>query len=56
MTYMFCDCNNLSLLPDISKWNTEHLEENDYMFDGCDKLVNKPIIKRKKKGLFGLFG
>jgi len=44
---------SLSSLPDLSKWNSTHLDNNDNMFKGCDKLVNKPIIeKTKKKGLF----
>ena len=54
---MFCYCNLLSSLPDISKWNTSNLEYNNSMFDGCQKLLNEPKIEIKKKGIYGmLFG
>ena len=57
MNDLFKECSSLSSLPDISKWNTSNLEYNKDMFDGCDKLVNKPKIEIKKKGIFGmLFG
>ena len=57
MSGMFSDCSLLSSLPDISKWDTSQLEKNENMFDGCPKLVNKPKIEIKKKGIFGmLFG
>ena len=46
---MFSSCYSLSSLPDISKWNTTHLEDNDNMFERCDKLVNKPTIEKKRK-------
>ena len=45
---MFRDCKSLSSLPDISKWKTFKSEKNDDMFKGCDKILNKPIIKNKK--------
>ena len=45
---MFNECKELTSMPDISKWNTANLENNEDMFDGCDKLVNKPIINIKK--------
>ncbi len=45
---MFCNCSSLSSLPDISKWNTYKLEQNNDMFKGCDKILEKPIIKIKE--------
>ena len=54
---MFNYCWSLSSLPEITKWNTRHLENNENMFKGCDELIDKPIIERKNKGFFGnLFG
>ena len=54
---MFSCCSSLSSLPDISKWDISHLENKEDMFEGCSKLVNKPIIEIKKKGFFAnLFG
>jgi len=28
------------------------LNDNHQMFEGCDKLINKPTIEKKKKGIF----
>ena len=52
MSDIFSDCSKISSLPDISKWNTNHLENNYNMFEGCNKLVNKPIIEIKKERIF----
>ncbi len=48
MSEMFSFCESLSSLPDISRWNTSKLEKNDDMFERCDKILKKPIIKNKK--------
>jgi len=57
MNYMFRNCSSLSSLPDLSKWDTSHLENNDNMFDGCNKLLDEPVIRKKEKGFFGkIFG
>ena len=50
MSYMFSFCSSISSLPDISKWDTSHLENKENMFEGCSKLVDKPVIHKKKKG------
>ena len=52
---MFSNCSKLSSLPDISKWNTSNLENNDALFGGCNELKNKPTINKKKKGFLGFF-
>ena len=53
MSEMFYYCKSLLSLPDISKWNTSNLENAYRMFGECDKIMKKPTIKRKKRGLFG---
>ena len=49
MSKMFYKCTILSSLTYISKLNTTNYEDEDFIFDGCDKLVNKPIVKKKKE-------
>ena len=40
---MFCECSSLSLLPDISNWNTINvtIKDNDIfdMFDGYQNII-----------------
>jgi surface protein len=38
MNYLFDGCKSLKSLPDISKWNTEKLEDIRNMFVGCSLL------------------
>ena len=38
MKNMFSWCESLSSLPDISKWNTNNVNNMSYMFDGCESL------------------
>ena len=52
MNYMFRNCSSLISLPDISQWDTSHLENNDNMFDGCNNLSEEPNIRKKEKGFF----
>ena len=33
---MFADCNSLSSLPDISKWDTNNVTDMNNMFAGCN--------------------
>ena len=42
--YMFRACSSLSLLPDISKWNTNNVNNMSGMFYGC---LNSIIPKIK---------
>ena len=44
MSGMFYGCNNLSSLPDISKWDTENVTEKSHMFYGCSLLSSLPDI------------
>ena len=48
MSEIFTDCKSLSSLPDISKWNTSNVNDMSGMFNGCDKILKKPIINNKK--------
>ena len=53
MRNMFDGCSSLSSLPNISKWNTSNLEEDENMFNKCDKLIiiiikiNNKLYKKK---------
>ena len=44
MSCMFSGCSSLTSLPDISKWNTENVEDISSMFNGCKSL--KEILKQ----------
>ena len=52
MNSMFSGCKSLISLPDLSKWNTENIEEMNSVFSGCNKISKKPIINLKKWSLF----
>ena len=40
MCYMFYGCESLISLPDISKWNTENVNNMSFMFRGCKSLIS----------------
>ena len=46
MRYMFNDCESLSYLPDISKWNTSQVTNMSYMFYNCKSLSSLPDISK----------
>ena len=39
---MFDGCSSLISLPDISKWNTNNVNDMSYMFWGCSDKLNIP--------------
>ena len=41
---MLYGCSNLSILSDISNWNTSNAKDMFYMFYGCSNLSNLPDI------------
>ena len=41
---MFFYCSSLELIPDISKWNTNNVQDISYMFDNCSSLLSLPDI------------
>ena len=41
---MFSNCELLTSLPDISKWNISKVSNMDYMFSNCKSLVSLPDI------------
>ena len=43
MRYMFYECNSLSSLPDISKWNTSNVTYMSDMFNECNNTLNIPF-------------
>ena len=44
--YMFFKCNSLQILPDISKWNTEYINDMSYLFYECSSLFELPDISK----------
>ena len=40
MNSIFEICSSLVSLPDISKWNTKNVTNMNFMFEGCDNLLN----------------
>ena len=46
MSYMFSECESLSSLPDISKWDTSNVTNMSYMFRGCKSLSSLPDISK----------
>ena len=46
MRGMFCDCESLSSLPDISKWNTNNVTNMSNMFYECSSLSSLPDISK----------
>ena len=42
MSHMFCECESLNSLPDISKWNTSNVNNMSLMFYGCKPSLNIP--------------
>ena len=43
---MFKNCNNLTSIPDISKWKTSNVIDMSYMFYGCSQLIKLPDISK----------
>ena len=46
MSHMFDKCSNLSILPDISKWNTNNVNDISFMFNFCSSLLSLPDISK----------
>ena len=46
MSYMFYNCESLSSLPDISKWDTKKVTNMKYLFYNCEKLSTLPDISK----------
>jgi len=47
---MFDSCESLSLLPDISKWNTSKVTSTSNMFFHCKSLTYLPDISKWDMG------
>ena len=46
MICMFCECQSLISLPDISKWNTNNVTNMSRMFQQCSSLLSLPDISK----------
>ena len=46
MSHMFCKCNSLISLPDISNWNTSKVINMSCMFKRCNSLISLPDISK----------
>ena len=59
ISFMFSDCNKLSSLSDISKWNTSNITNMSYLFNFCESLSSLPDISNwntsKVTGMSSMF-
>ena len=46
VSFMFCRCESLTSLPDISKWNTNNVTNMSWMFSWCKSLESLPDISK----------
>ena len=46
MGYLFCGCESLLSVPDISNWNTLNIVYMHYIFCGCKSLFSLPDISK----------
>ena len=55
----FFKCSSLSSLPDISKWNTNNVDNMSKMFIYCESLSSLPDISKwntsNVNDIFGMF-
>ena len=49
MRNLFYNCSSLSSLPDLSKWNTNNVNDMSDMFSFCESLLSLPDIKMEYK-------
>jgi len=47
ISYMFCLCESLISLPNISKWYTKNINKLNSTFENCSLLTAIPITKWK---------
>ncbi len=56
---MFSHCDLLKYIPDLSRWNTENVEDMGYLFEECWELIQLPDISNwktsKVKKISGIF-
>ena len=43
---MFSNCNSLKKLPDISRWNTNNVNDMRGIFLNCESLIELPDISK----------
>ena len=48
MSFLFCSCESLLSLPDISKWDTSNIINMSFLFCDCNSLVSIPDISKWK--------
>jgi surface protein len=48
MKGLFCNCSALSIMPDISKWDTSNVTNMSCMFYNCSSLLSLPDLKEWK--------
>ena len=46
MSYMFSECDLLSPLSDLSKWNTSKVNNMSFLFSECSSLISLPDISK----------
>ena len=43
---MFSECQNLTIIPDISKWDTFNIIYANKIFSGCSSLTTLPVLSK----------
>ena len=57
MSHMFCFCESLTLLPDLSNWNISNVYDISYIFKVCKSLISLPDISNwKTSNIFDMSG
>ena len=44
MSFIFCECNSLLSVPEISKWDTSIVKDMSALFDTCTLIKSVPDI------------
>ena len=52
MNSIFSGCSSLISLQDLSKWNTNNINDISYMFSECISLIYLPHISNVNKQKF----
>ena len=44
MSHIFDNCKSLTIIPNISKWNFQNVEDISWMFYNCESLISLTYI------------
>ena len=46
MHRLFFNCQSLTSLPNISKWNIKNIKDMSYLFGGCESSISIPDMSK----------